>query len=196
MTVRQLPLAAWLWLQRRGMALPLAGVWFVVAGAVTPYLFHKRHNEQLGQQRTLQALRRQAAAQTAYPAMPAVSPDRLQYDTFRSRLVDHADEAATLHTLFDTARADGLALREGHYHYQRDEADQFLALRIELPIKGSYPSLRSFVRDAMIAVPALSLRELHLKRESVGDTTLTAKLLFVLYERPDAQVASTSESAP
>jgi hypothetical protein len=196
MTPRQFPVVAQLWLQRHGVALPLAGLWFVIASAVAVYLFHSRHDEQLTQQRTLQALRRQVAAESLHSTMPDVPPDQLRYDNFRGRLVDHAEEAAALQILFDTARTDGLALREGHYQYQRDEAGQYLALRIELPLKGSYSALRGFVRDAMIALPALSLRGLHFKRESIGDAALTAKLMFVLYERPNAQITSETESTP
>jgi hypothetical protein len=196
MTLRQFPLAVRLLLQRCGMALPMATLWLALASVAAAFSFHARDTERQSQLQTLQALRHQLAAGPARPATPAVAPDQLRYDAFRGRLVDHAQEAAALSALFDTARADGLALREGHYKYQRDEAGQYLALRIELPLKGSYAALRGFVRDALIAQPALSLREFHLKRDNVGDAALTAKLLFVLYERSDTQAAPAAGGQP
>lgn len=180
-------------LQRHGLALPLTALWLLVTSVGAIFLFQARDAEREAEQRAVRGLRQQLASTPAHPAPPVLAPDLLRYTAFRSRLVDHAKEADALRTLFDTALADGLTLREGHYRYQRDEAGQYLALRVELPISGSYSSVRGFVHDALIALPGLSLRELHLKRDNVGDTALTAKLIFLLYEQPDGKAVLASE---
>jgi Tfp pilus assembly protein PilO len=81
------------------------------------------------------------------------------------------------------ARAQGLVLRSGEYKLERS-ADQKLArYQITLPVVGSYAQIRGFVGQVLADVPAAALEEITLRRESVSNPTLEARIRLTLYLR-------------
>jgi Tfp pilus assembly protein PilO len=81
------------------------------------------------------------------------------------------------------ARAKGLVLRSGEYKLERG-ADQKLArYQITLPVVGSYAQIRGFVGQVLADVPAAALEEITLRRESVSNPTLEARIRLTLYLR-------------
>lgn len=52
---------------------------------------------------------------------------------------------------------------------------------IVLPVAGSYPQLREFLKRALIEIPVLSLDQLTLKRESRDDGAVRAELKMTLH---------------
>jgi hypothetical protein len=52
-----------------------------------------------------------------------------------------------------------------------------------LPVKGSYPAIRQFVSDALVAVPAASLDTLRLERREVAEGGVEAALRFTVFVR-------------
>jgi len=81
------------------------------------------------------------------------------------------------------ARAKGLVLRSGEYKLERS-ADQKLArYQITLPVVGSYAQIRGFVGQVLADVPAAALEEITLRRESVSNPTLEARIRLTLYLR-------------
>ena len=52
---------------------------------------------------------------------------------------------------------------------------------IVLPVSGSYPQIRDFLRRSLDEVPVLSLDQLSLKRESRNDSAVHAELRMTLH---------------
>ena len=52
---------------------------------------------------------------------------------------------------------------------------------IVLPVAGSYPQLREFLKRALLEIPVLSLDQLTLKRESRNDGAVQAELRMTLH---------------
>ncbi len=50
-----------------------------------------------------------------------------------------------------------------------------------LPVAGSYPQLREFLKRALVEIPVLSLDQLTLKRESRDDGAVRAELKMTLH---------------
>lgn len=83
--------------------------------------------------------------------------------------------------IFATANVHGIVLRSGEYKLER-QADQKLArYEITLPIVGSYAQIRGFIGAVLAEVPAASVDEIQLRRDSVSGQTLEARVRLSLY---------------
>jgi Tfp pilus assembly protein PilO len=81
------------------------------------------------------------------------------------------------------AGANGIVLRSGEYKFERN-ADQKLArYQITLPLVGSYGQVRRFVATVLADVPAASVDEIQMKRESIASTTLEVRIRLSMYLR-------------
>lgn len=79
------------------------------------------------------------------------------------------------------AMQNQLLLRKGEYKFSR-EADFGLGrYEVTLPVSGDYARVRGFVNDVLQAVPSAALDELTLKRESVDQPELEARVRFSLF---------------
>lgn len=122
---------------------------------------------------------------------------RLEMGGASARKGTPAEQLATFYAFFPTpqsspdwlgkinaaARAKGLVLRSGEYKLERS-ADQRLArYQITLPVAGSYAQIRGFVGQVLADVPAAALEEITLRRESVSNPTLEARIRLTLYLR-------------
>lgn len=74
-----------------------------------------------------------------------------------------------------------LTLLRGQYTPQPVSGTSLVRWQIVFPIDAPYPALRGFVADSLAAMPTLALDDIRLKREQIGDTSLTADLRFNLY---------------
>jgi len=88
------------------------------------------------------------------------------------------DMLNTLHTL---AHKHEITLAHGDFKFVSAEGEKLLRYEITLPVKCSYPQLRSFIAEAARMLPTMGLSEISLKREAVGDSLVQAKLNFILY---------------
>ena len=52
---------------------------------------------------------------------------------------------------------------------------------IVLPVAGSYPQIRDFLRRSLAEIPVLSVDQLSLKRESRNDAALQAELRMTFH---------------
>lgn len=88
------------------------------------------------------------------------------------------DMLQLLHAL---ARKHEITLERGDFKFGKTEGDKLFRYQITLPVKCSYLNLRGFIDDAAHKLPTMGLSEISLKRESVGDGAVQAKLDFVMY---------------
>jgi hypothetical protein len=54
-------------------------------------------------------------------------------------------------------------------------------LHFTLPVRGTYPQIRHYIKEALAAVPTLSLAGIRFDRESIDDPMINARVKWVVY---------------
>lgn len=184
----QVALARFGWLNCVALALLLAGVaaWFWGIA----YLRAQTNAPQRALQQAQQALK--AGNQDAGASAASMPQQRLlaYYDLLGEQR--HAEQQ--IKTLFAVADKTGLSLSQAEYKSAWDQAGRTHTYQMILPIKGSYPAIRRFCEQVLLAIPFAALDEISFKREAIGNTTLEAKLHFTLY-LADAAARNPQEQA-
>lgn len=88
--------------------------------------------------------------------------------------------------LYALARAEQLDLARGDYRLQAGDGP-LRAYRITLPLRGSYPRIREFIREMLVKMPFASIDALQFERRKVTDARLQAQLRVTLYFRTGGQ---------
>jgi hypothetical protein len=86
--------------------------------------------------------------------------------------------------LYGISQATGVELQSATYRSpeEKDGAGKKIQrYEIVLPVQGSYPQLREFLRRALAEIPVLSLDQLSLKRESRNAGAVQAELRMTLH---------------
>ena len=83
--------------------------------------------------------------------------------------------------IYALAAAQNLDLELGEYSLNQEKFAHLDQFRIVFPVKGSYPQIRRFIGAALATAPALALDSLSLKRDKVGDATVDARIVFLLF---------------
>jgi Tfp pilus assembly protein PilO len=87
------------------------------------------------------------------------------------------DWLAKLHGI---GSATGVQLKSASYRTPPVEG-RIVRYEIVLPVAGSYPQIREFLRRSLAEIPVLSIDQLTLKRESRNDGALQAELRMTLH---------------
>jgi len=119
---------------------------------------------------------RQAPA--AQESSPAITQDKVAavYDFLRK------DQQTTdwLAALYGIGTATGVQLRSASYRTQAADG-RIVRYEIVLPVAGSYPQIREFLRRSLAEIPVLSLDQISLKRENRNDGAVNAELRLTLH---------------
>jgi type II secretion system (T2SS) protein M len=127
-----------------------------------------------------QVLQERVARQAprAEAGQPASTADKVSavYDFLRK------DEQTTdwLAKLHGIGTATGVQLKSATYRTQQTEG-RIVRYEIVLPVAGSYPQIRDFLRRSLAEIPVMSIDQLTLKRESRNDGALQAELRMTLH---------------
>jgi len=140
---------------------------------------------QLGVVRSLEAREAEAAERLARQAPraqasgPAAAADKVAavYQHLSRDETAATDWLAKLHAI---GAATGLELKSAAYRTQPTEG-RIVRYEIVLPIAGSYPQIRDFLTRSLAEMPAMSIDQLTLRRESRNDATLHAELRMTLH---------------
>lgn len=100
---------------------------------------------------------------------------------FREFFPPAAAVPATLARIHDAAQARGVLLERAEYKETRDKASALLRYQVSLPLRGSYPQIRSWVADVMNGNPSAVLEDFTLKRDEVGSEMLEARARLSIY---------------
>ena len=135
--------------------------------------------------------RRQRASNVA---PPATVTDQL--GAFYARLPPVEEAIVMVAKLNDAAVAADLKLQSAEYRLVPDPGGRLARYQVSVPVAGSYPQIRKFVGAVLQAVPAASLDEIVLKRDSTQATRLEAQLKLTVYLRvpPDMPLAVAKEA--
>jgi hypothetical protein len=74
-----------------------------------------------------------------------------------------------------------LVLEKGEYKLSHEPDFRLARYQVTFPVSGDYTQVRGFVNDVLQAVPSASLEELTLKRESIDQPELEARVRFTLF---------------
>lgn len=102
---------------------------------------------------------------------------------FLNRFPTRAELPAVVAAFGASANKAGVTLEEGTYTWRAQKGAALARYVIDLPVKGSYPAIRQFVSNALVAVPAASLDTLRLERREVVEGTVEARLRFTVFVR-------------
>jgi Tfp pilus assembly protein PilO len=120
--------------------------------------------------------RQAPAAQASGPAVSSQDRVAAVYDFLRK------DQQATdwLATLYGIGSATGVQLKSASYRTQPADG-RIVRYEIVLPVAGSYPQIREFLRRSLAEIPVLSLDQINLKRENRNDGAVNAELRLTLH---------------
>jgi hypothetical protein len=79
------------------------------------------------------------------------------------------------------AAGNRLALSRGEYQVIRDSSSKLLLYQITLPVKGTYPHLRSFIDQVLKDVPFASIDNVKFERQKIGDEALVSTVMITLH---------------
>jgi Tfp pilus assembly protein PilO len=117
-------------------------------------------------------------APRAEAGQPASTADKVSavYDFLRK------DEQTTdwLAKLHGIGSATGVQLKSATYRTPQTEG-RIVRYEIVLPVAGSYPQIREFLKRSLAEIPVMSIDQLTLKRESRNDGALQAELRMTLH---------------
>jgi Tfp pilus assembly protein PilO len=90
---------------------------------------------------------------------------------------------ALLGKIHAAAARNGIVLRSGEYKFDRQPDQKLARYYVTLPVVGSYSQLRKFIAAVLADVPAASIDEIQMRRESIANTSLEARIRLSLYLR-------------
>lgn len=85
----------------------------------------------------------------------------------------------------NAAAKNRLYLRQGEYQVIRDKSSKLLLYQVMLPVKGTYPNLRSFIDEVLTEVPIASLDNVKFERQKIGDDALVSTVMITLHLRSE-----------
>lgn len=112
----------------------------------------------------------------------------------RDRASDGAARLAAFYEFFETGEpatgwlarlhaagaAAGVEIRSADYTLHKTGTRLF-RYEVVLPVSGSYPQIRAFLRNALADIPVLSLDQVHIKREQTQGGKVQAEARFTLH---------------
>ncbi len=93
-----------------------------------------------------------------------------------------------LKKIIDIANKEGVSLRMGEYKLTEDRSGEFASYHLQFPVKGNYQSVRHFVEKSLLALPNASLDEFGIKRESIAQELLDARVKFSVFYRKKNEI--------
>ncbi|WAC00383.1 type 4a pilus biogenesis protein PilO [Pseudomonas putida] len=111
----------------------------------------------------------------------AVKPEQQALDSLRQRLPGQPEASELIERLYRLASAERISLARGEYALGIDPKTQLARYQIVLPVRGSYPQIRGFVRGLLGQLPTLVLEDMELQRKRIGDSELNGRLRMTLY---------------
>lgn len=88
--------------------------------------------------------------------------------------------------IYALAGQQGLSLENGEYRLipdttQKATSGNLAKYQLSLPLRGQYPALRAWLANVMNEMPTLALDDFSLKRDTVANPEVEARVRFTLY---------------
>lgn len=85
--------------------------------------------------------------------------------------------------IHEAARQEKLSLDRGDYRLAEEQGLRLLRYQITLPVKGSYASIRGFLRRVLRELPSVSLDGVSLQRQNAGEELIEAQIRLSAFYR-------------
>ncbi|MFZ4538058.1 hypothetical protein [Propionivibrio sp.] len=163
------------WQGISGLFLTLAAL----AYAITILLPASARTDQLDKQITQASARLKQGELESVTHKPTTPGEQLL--AFYEEFPQGASVPDWLGKIYAIAEELQLSLDAGEYSLTRADSGRLDKFRIAFPVKGTYPQLRKFISASLSTAPALALDGIYLKRDNVGEGTVEARIVFLLY---------------
>jgi hypothetical protein len=127
----------------------------------------------------LDALR--ARIEQSRGAQSAETAPAAQLETFYAHFPPKGDVSGALRQIYAAAARNEVDLAQAEYRFVPERDLRLLRYQLNVPVKGSYPQIRSFSADVLKELPFASLDDINLQREAIGNPRVEARLRFSLY---------------
>jgi len=121
--------------------------------------------------------------------------DARNLERFMSTLGDPQHSDQQIQSLFAIAKGLQLTLPQGSYRFNCDSGNEVCRYRIELPVRGSYVRIRSFLDELLMVIPFASIDDLTFKREAITDEDIDVRVSLSLYTRNKLNLAAGSKES-
>jgi len=150
-----------------------------LASGVTLLLRFNARIDQIDRQIAQVTSQLQVDASTPSAGRPTTPAEQLEafYQPFPAS-ESVPDWLAKIYALADEQQ---LTLEAGDYVLAHAESGRLDKFTVTLPVRGSYPQLRRFIRAALLTAPALALERIDLKRDNVAQGNVEARIVFLLF---------------
>jgi hypothetical protein len=97
-------------------------------------------------------------------------------------------DAATewLERIYAAGEQAGLVLDKGEYRLAPERDARLVRYEVNLPVRGNYVQIRRFVRSVLADIPFAALNDFQIRRGTVSEGEVEARLRFNLYFREEA----------
>ncbi|PKO41736.1 MAG: hypothetical protein CVU33_00090 [Betaproteobacteria bacterium HGW-Betaproteobacteria-6] len=116
--------------------------------------------------------------------------ERVTPEDTRQRLLERFPSEdqlnAELGRLLDLASKEGLQVPTGDYRLVPGKDGLFDRYVLNLPVSGSYQTIRRYVAAVRREFPDLAVEDISLRRESIDSAEVEAQLRFILFGRRSA----------
>lgn len=164
------------WPGLAGAALLALALLFYAAAVVPEHLEAARLQDQ--------ATALEAAAKVG--AVPANLGPEARLASFYRTFPERGTATAWLERIYTAGTQAGLVLDKGDYRLSAESNARLVRYEVNLPVHGSYPQVRQFVRAVLAEIPFAALNDIQIKRGNVGEATVEANIRFNLYFREAA----------
>lgn len=128
-------------------------------------------------------LQRTVIKESFRPEAPAVLAPSAQLAKFYAFFPDAHSIPEWLDRIYAIAIGESVVLDQGDYRLVRDADGKMLRYQITLPVKGSYPQIRSFIVNVLNDIPIVALDDISFRREAIGKAQLEARIKLTLFFR-------------
>ncbi|MDB5901109.1 MAG: transrane protein [Ramlibacter sp.] len=172
-------------MRRRGMRLGWAGMCGIGAlalGLAVQVAILAPAHERVDAARAAVASMQQrlaAGGTAALAARPLTLEEQLAQ--FYAAFPEERDAATVIARIALVARGSGLVLEQADYKAERDKALKLTRMQMNLPLHGSYSTIRQFLSGLRAELPFVSVEQVQLERQKVGDAAVDARIRLVIY---------------
>lgn len=159
-----------------GAGLLVLALLFYAAAVLPEHLEANRLEDQAGA----------VAAAAKAGATPAGLEPEARLASFYRTFPERATATAWLEKIYAAGNQAGLTLDKGEYRLTPDRDTRLVRYEVNLPVHGSYPQVRQFVRNVLAAIPFAALNDIQIRRGNVGEAAVEADIRFNLYFREAA----------